>query len=243
MPNTAIPVEGSTAFLTETTASTDVESNTTYLTEHSEENVISIQLPEFQSENGSKINQLVADYITQKINNICNSECHLSPSKADIACTDTAYSKYFVDLTYRISYQSDDIISIIFEGKYNYKKAAHPTNIFFSLNIDPKNAQRVFFSEVYSIESELYQLFSTYAQQSIIESAGGTWPDGWGSFSESVCGEEQFLEGMKTECGFYSYYTGHSVGISYPVPHSIGDYLVVEIPQDELRLNPTSNRS
>lgn len=39
---------------------------------------------------------------------------------------------------------------------------------------------------------------------------------------------------MTTETEFHAYFTEDSVGISYPVAHAMGDYMVVEIPCNEI---------
>lgn len=132
----------------------------------------------------------------------------------------------------RIVFASDDVVSIVVEAFVNQKTAAHPSHLLFTYNYDPDTLKEIVFSDVYRIDEELYTVFSRKAEQKLLSLCNGKWPDTWGSFSEDFCSLDDFLIGMNIGNAFYYYQTETRIEISFPVPHSLGDHLEVEIPVD-----------
>jgi len=62
-------------------------------------------------------------------------------------------------------------------------------------------------------------------------------PESWGTFSETICSKERFINGMTIGDEFSYYYTKNGVVISYPVVHALGDHKEVEISYDSLKNN------
>ncbi len=205
---------------------------TEYLTETSDNNLINIEIPVFEGENEKNINSLVYRFVVDKVNAICDGACSILPSNRAIMAdaADGSYNAYCIDLKYRITYNTAQQISIVFEGMSNYKTAAHPLHILFSLNVDPVHAERRLFSEIYPLDSTTYALFAHYAEQEIREQADPQWLQNWKGFAETLCDQDTFLAGMTTETEFCHYRTEDYIVVVYPVSHVIGDYMTVQIP-------------
>lgn len=230
---------------TQTAAEQSMDSEeimTAYLLERSEENNICVAYPVMPSVEVDAVNTVIYDFIRQETERLCSNDCNVTDAAEKPADISPEYSLYLLELDYRMASFSDEMISIIFEGLFSYKKAAYPIHVFFTLNIDPTNGQKISFADRYVIDDALYDVFAAYAQKDITEKAGGTWPEDWGSFSEAICDKDAFLDGLSSSKDFHVFYTDEGIGISYPVPHAMGDHLEVILPYSELKMiNETVN--
>ncbi len=221
-----------TATDTYTNNNTDIDAaGSVYLTECTEQNIISVKIPMF---NEPSIDDLVSEYISGYFEKLTLTEFNLTLTNDSFDTEAHEYSEYYINTDCNITYFSDELISITFQGMLNYKTAAHPNHLFFTLNIDRETKQRIIFKDNYDINWELYDIFSNYARNNIVEKAG-EWPENWGSFSESICSFEEFERGMINENEFFFYYTNDGIGISYQVPFALGNHLEVVIPYSEMR--------
>ena len=211
----------------------DVAIDTTdsiYLTESTDENIISAKLPVF---NDSTIDDLIIDYVCEYFVKTTGTEFDLTCAQDSFDMDAYEYSEYYINTNYNVTYFSDELISITFQGMLNNKTAAHPMHLFFTLNIDRETKQRILFKNNYEINSDLYDIFSGYAKDDIIDKVG-EWPEEWGNFSESICSFEKFQREMNDEKTFFAYYTNDGIGISYEVPFALGNHLEVVIPFAEI---------
>lgn len=199
-----------------------------FLIEESDKNIISVQVPVLRTENTDKVNQVIYDYIEDKIADICLSEYNVIESNSDVSDKNAEYSECYIDVKYRVSLNTENLVSIVFDGIYNYRSAAHPTNLFFTLNINPKTAETVGFTDTYVLDDAVYELFTESALEYISKLTEDITVD-------PICTKDEFIDGIKNQNEFYCYYTDKSVGISCPVPHALGDHLQVEIPLTKLK--------
>lgn len=202
--------------------------NTRFLIENTAQNSISIALPVSESLTGSH-NLLMETFVCEKIEDICDKEFTLTKAQTGLSEAERLCTDYYIDLSGSISYQSADTISVVFEGILNLKGTAHPTHLFFTLNFNPKTTEIISFLDRYVLDDELYGDFATQAQANILEQTDGQWPAGWGTFSETLCSKERFLEEVASgEICFY--YTEDRIGFSYEVPFALGNHMEVELP-------------
>lgn len=198
-----------------------------YLTQLTDDCAASVELPDFIMEDDA-LKQLVFDYIDSKLENYV-ADFELTLSNEDVTAKFGDYL-YQLDLDCRISYISDEIASVIFEGMYNGKTAAHPTHMFFTLNIDLRTNEQLKLYDLIPINDAMYAAFVQCAYQSMAEKADPAWLAGV-NFYDIVCSKEDF-----TGC-FYdlsnaacAYFTETGIGISYAVSHPLGDHQETEIP-------------
>lgn len=219
---------GITADLEET-----IDHEKRYLTHVSDENIICIELPDSKTEGDNLIDTAIVEYATNKLEDICGERVTLSFSDAYVDGSDLAYTGYWIDLKVT-SHSFRGLRSIVFDGFLVHRSAAHPTKLFFALNLDSTTSERVWFKDIYQIDSSLYDAFASIAIESIIDEVG-EWPKDWGDFETEFCNEEAFVEGIYTETGLSWYQTEAGLYISYPVPFTMGDHREVLIPFEALR--------
>lgn len=180
-------------------------------------------------------NDAIRAWLKEMVTAICGTlDCALEETSEPLRPIDNEESSISLFLEYRITCQREDLLSIVFEGLYNDRTAAHPMHLFFTLNIEPQSGETITFSDRYAIDDALYETFAACAERDITENAGGTWPEGWGTFSDTICDKDSFLNGMRTSLDFSVFFTEEGVGISYPVPYALGDHMEVILPYDAL---------
>lgn len=204
-----------------------VPDKTAYMTYVSEQHRVSVQIPRFESE---AIDRQIQSYITERLRFHYDFEEAMILSATDIEAGD--YSDCFVNIDCEITCKTEERISVLFEGVFNRKTAAHPLNCLFTLNIDPATGERLMFENVYAVNDGLYDCFRTYAEKALTVKADEQWMNGT-EFSV-LCPRERFLQGLEDEKEYQTYFTQTGVGFSYPVAHALGDYQTVEIPYEEL---------
>ena len=140
-----------------------------------------------------------------------------------------------LELSGRVTFQSDELVCVVLEGMHNVRTAAHPNHLFSTRNFDPQTGETIRFSDRYVIDEALYEAFAASAVAFITERAdGGTWPKGWGSFAEMFCDEEEFINGLTAEEEYHALYTEDGLYISFPVAYALGGHMEVPIPDSAL---------
>lgn len=204
-----------------------------YLIQESGENLISIPIPRRNNMSGEEIT-MIQNFVQKKIQATTGEEFALTASAQNVKNKDQAYSQYYLVMESQVVYESDSHISIVFYGMLNLKGAAHPTHLLFALNYNPQTLQVISFSEKYVVDNQLYRTFADFAAKAIEEICEGVLPSGWASFSDPICSETAFINGLNEEKEFCYYLQDTGVVISYPVPFALGDHKEVLIPYNQL---------
>lgn len=192
-----------------------------YLTQLSDDNLICIRLPNLEDE---QLRTALLSELHDRLNTLFEGSAEVIPSDTPISAENTTEYRRSLTLDHDITYQSQNLISIVFRGMYNASGAAHPTNILFSVNLSPKTGQRIYLRNLYCIDQALYTDFCGSATQSLLVQMDGQWPESWASFSETFCDWERFRQGMYREEDLSWFCTPEGITVSYPVPHALGDH-------------------
>jgi len=138
-----------------------------------------------------------------------------------------------LELSYEINSFNNEYLSISFAGHSYFQEAAYPQNIFYTVNIDLNDNKVLRLSDV----SNDYQRLAKYIlncdtngeSKEALEYIKQKY-----NFNEMV----QLLETADNSNNYfedsscvYSYYKDDIIGISFSVPHAIGDYVIVETPK------------
>ena len=204
------------------------ESKSIYLTQK-DKNLISVQIPILDTNNFYTIKNNIVRYIGDYLFNLTDIEFQISETNNDlfkVLDENVAQYDYYIDINYRIAMESKDCISIIFEGMLNNRMAAHPIHLFFTYNVNPKTCERIVFSDMYHVDENLYNIVLLDVKEKIGDER-----------LENLLDEKSFLNGLSNEKDVFSYYTKDFVGISVPVPFSLGNHIEAEIPYNALRHN------
>lgn len=212
-----------------------------YLIENTSQNMISLQIPKLDAMTQEECDFL-EKFITNKVFEINGETFQLKRKDKDISSTKREYEEYYIDVDSQVTYRTEECVSVVFQGLYNKKSAAHPTHLLYAVNYHPDTLEVFSFAETYLLSDELFETFSSIAIANILKGCGGEWPATWGPFEEDICTKQSFLSGMKDGKEFNYYYTETGVVISYPVPFVMGDHLEVEIPYASLTLKEDNCR-
>lgn len=129
------------------------------------------------------------------------------------------------ELEYSITYQSDEVLSVIFTGLGNVQGAAHPNHLFYSLNIDLNCGKVLYLSDLCAIDQTLVDEIQTAAKEQLSEPIM--------QYLEQNSDEkwlELLGEADKVHCGVRSYLTQSCLVVAIAVPYAIGDWVEVEVP-------------
>lgn len=231
------PPQTSEAPTEESTEAALAEPATVYLSQNDETCFIKVAYPQFPSPEYEAINTLIEDYVRGQAQAYCNGECApetVTEMPPDISWDDLP--EHCFPFKYRLTLSTEDTLSIVFDGFYNRKTAAHPTNLLLTLNIDPRTAERIALADRYVIDDALYETFAAYAEADLTQKMGG-WPENWQPFSEMFCRKERFLNGLDNVEALDPlrvFFTEEGLGITYSTGHAFGDHLEIVLPYHEL---------
>jgi len=200
-----------------------------YLIADTETDLISVHLPANESLTEENMRYIQSDIVSQIVT-YTGEEFDLILSSSDVADKEREYTAHYLMLTSEVSYCTDDLVSITYKGMHNAKWAAHPTNVFFVQNFNPKTNKSVTFPQLYSIESNIYENFAEQGYAQLLERFNGAWPDGLGDFAEAVCSEDTFFAGLKNGLIPF-YFTTEGIGfVMIDLPRALGAPLNVVVP-------------
>lgn len=136
-----------------------------------------------------------------------------------------------VEIDYEIKRQSERFLSVQYTGIRYVKDAAYPNHIFYTTNLDMKQALRLRLSDLVKIEKPFLELLKSRKFTAIEPEQ----KDLLGNFTQNELNQwltgADLLKGSAQDSGLdtFSYLTSDSLGISIPVAHAVGDHAEYEI--------------
>ncbi|WP_068497562.1 DUF4163 domain-containing protein [Paenibacillus kribbensis] len=137
-----------------------------------------------------------------------------------------------LEIDYEIKRQSERFLSIQYTGIRYVKKAAYPNHIFYTTNLDMKQALRLRLSDLVKVEKPFLELLKSGKftavepeQKDLLDNFTQDGLNQWltsADVSEGDSAEE-------SEIDTFSYLTSDSLGFSIPVAHVAGDHAEYEI--------------
>lgn len=140
-----------------------------------------------------------------------------------------------LEINYEIKYFSESYISITFKRDFTARRAAHPTSLFYTLNIDLKKAKHIKLGDMANVDEYFVRCFRKAIKD---RQKTNPYPAAYDYFTD--ISDKRILEYLKSSdclknhCETFSYFTYNQICIVYTVPHSIGDYTIVEIDMKSL---------
>jgi len=138
-----------------------------------------------------------------------------------------------LELDYKITYQSENIISILYTGNAYIEGGMHPDNLAYGVTIDLSTNKRLYLNDFVDINN-------AFADQII---NADTWKNGVSETDETTAKtiNEAISENMRSlglnyfigylidqsQCNFYI--TQEGIGIIVQIPHVMGDYGMTEL--------------
>lgn len=203
-----------------------------YLVELNKNNRVVVKLPTVYMQNHAirkQMDERICSILQDATGTKFMLEYTQSAPRIDAAWYNDGYSEYAIFLDSKLMLYNDKVVSIVFEGMMNYRSAAYPVHLFFTLNYDPNTNHEVYITDLYDVDDTLYDMFVYGVQEKIASEVNNNLSETQDSFIEKYCSQEIFSRGMSENGTFYYYFTESGVGISFPVPHVYGDHMEVEI--------------
>ena len=139
-----------------------------------------------------------------------------------------------LEITYNIKLENTYFLSIQYSGYTNIKGAAHPTNIFYTTNIDIENGKKLRLADLVKIDEAFVKNFK---KGQFIDWQGQTDSDAIQRKSAVISAvndlsskdlikyfNESDNMGEENASSTFSYLAKNSLGISVNIPHAIGDH-------------------
>jgi hypothetical protein len=148
------------------------------------------------------------------------------------------------ELDYQVTYSNPEVISVFFNGYMNFEQSAHPSNVFFTINIDVKNQTALSLSQLVCINEDFIKLLESGNLSSMLFDMDEQVETSLREylFESGVTDLATELRNADTE-GYetYFYLTQESLVLSVNVPHVYGDHVEISIPYERLAGCQTDN--
>lgn len=191
---------------------------------------VNFQIPQLSSKTKgefSETNKLIFNQVNKHISQYGIGDLFLSEQITNSNWSEYVYEQIVMDGEYKVTFNSDKIMSILFSGIVNKKNSAHPTRFAFSINIDLNTEQFIDIRSMYNFNDEFKELFYKNMKKWLLRTE---LKDIFGTYIES-----QTLKELFKEDNIEFYLTKNKLGIIInKFPYAIGDYVIFEIPNDEI---------
>ncbi|ROR23416.1 uncharacterized protein DUF4163 [Mobilisporobacter senegalensis] len=147
--------------------------------------------------------------------------------------------KLTLDIAYDIKYKDAGLLSVAFMGVGYVEGGAHPSNIFYTANIDMKDGKILKLSDVFKINEKFIQKlkkgkYVPYESDLKLENEIIANELNMYSNDNLISYLKKADEVKNNELYAFSYFTKDSLGVSINVPYAIGDHMELEIKYKEL---------
>jgi len=152
-----------------------------------------------------------------------------------------------VDIDYSVTFTNLKYLSIQYIGSVVVEEGAYPSGIFYTTNIDIHNEKRLTLKDIVAIDDNFiktlisgrykpYDSELNVEKESKEELAAFTTKELVNHFikSDDISDEN--------ELSLYSYFTKDSLGISFGLPHALGDHAEYEVKYKDINLQNRSNK-
>lgn len=135
-----------------------------------------------------------------------------------------------IDINYKIVCQEPELLSIIYSGVGNISGAAHPSNLFYTTNLDITNKKNLRLTDIVNIDDDLVNMLINGGFKAVNSDYESEYKS---SINMLTLGDwKKMLQAadpsdkMGSE---FSYMTKDSLGISLGVIHALGDHAEFQI--------------
>ena len=184
---------------------------------------ISIEYPRFSEPNYKEVNRIIKQYAEDIL------------LKQDV----TALQDYSIQLNYCIKHLDQKFLSVIFQGSWNYIKAAHPIDYFDSLTIDIQNNKVVQLNDLYCIDKNFVQMVRKEFKEQTpkVLSEKLDVPISELNVEDTLDRMDDLLLQKLLQESYSFFLTDKAMGISIDVAHAIGDHTEIYIDYSDIAEN------
>lgn len=136
-----------------------------------------------------------------------------------------------VEIDYEIKQQSERFLSVQYTGIHYVKDAAYPSHMFYTTNLDMKQASRIRLRDLVKVEKPFIELIKSGKITAVQPEQQGLIGDFTKDDLIKLLANADVTKGSlaEVEMESFSYLTNDSVGMSVPMAHVVGDHAEYEI--------------
>ncbi|MFS8211128.1 DUF4163 domain-containing protein [Paenibacillus polymyxa] len=136
-----------------------------------------------------------------------------------------------VEIDYEIKRQSERFLSVQYTGVRYVKDAAYPSHMFYTTNLDMKQASRIKLRDLVKVEKSFIELIKSGKITAVQPEQQGLISDFTKDDLIQLLANADLTKGSPAEAEMesFSYLTSDSLGISIPLAHAVGDHAEYEI--------------
>jgi citrate lyase gamma subunit len=143
-----------------------------------------------------------------------------------------------INIKYKISLQSQRILSVQYSGYSYVKDAPYTLNLFYTANIDIKKGSKLTLKDFANIDDNLVNIYRNFKVEDseINQASAGALEYILNTYTEADL--IRYFEGadssFKNSAFTFSYLTKVAIGISIEVPNGVGDHMEIELKYDDI---------
>jgi len=135
-----------------------------------------------------------------------------------------------IDINYKIVCQEPELISIIYSGVGNVSGAAHPSNLFYTTNLDITNIKNLRLNDIVNINDDFVNMLINGSFKAINSKYEAEYKSEINMLTLEDWKKRLLAADPSDKMGSeFSYMTKDSLGISIGVMHALGDHTEFEI--------------
>ena len=135
-----------------------------------------------------------------------------------------------IDINYKIVCQEPELISIIYSGVGNVSGAAHPSNLFYTTNLDITNRKSLRLNDIVNINDDFVNMLINGSFKAVNSKYEAEYKSEINMLTLEDWKKRLLAADPSDKMGSeFSYMTKDSLGISIGVMHALGDHTEFEI--------------
>lgn len=135
-----------------------------------------------------------------------------------------------IDINYKIVCQEPELLSIIYSGVGNVSGAAHPSNLFYTTNLDITNRKNLRLNDIVNINDDFVNMLINGSFKAVNSKYEAEYKSEVNMLTLEEWKKRLLAADPSDKMGSeFSYMTKDSLGISIGVMHALGDHTEFEI--------------
>jgi len=135
-----------------------------------------------------------------------------------------------IDINYKIVCQEPELLSIIYSGVGNVSGAAHPSNLFYTTNLDITNIKSLRLNDIVNINDDFVNMLINGSFKAVNSKYEAEYKSEINMLTLEDWKKRLLAADPSDKMGSeFSYMTKDSLGISIGVMHALGDHTEFEI--------------
>ena len=135
-----------------------------------------------------------------------------------------------IDINYKIVCQEPEFLSIIYSGVGNVSGAAHPSNLFYTTNLDITNRKNLILNDIVNINDDFVNMLINGSFKAVNSEYQAEYKSEINMLTLEDWKKRLLAADPSDKMGNeFSYMTKDSLGISIGVIHALGDHAEFEI--------------